>query len=103
MEDSLSLQALPTWFAVLPDTDAAAAVAAKALAHAAQTLRHRSGRPWLVGRWAPSSMVVGECGGTRLAVLGEHSVSAEAARRAAAAAEGTSLSALDRIRAASSA
>ncbi|MFD7629694.1 lasso peptide isopeptide bond-forming cyclase [Streptomyces sp. NPDC059851] len=97
MEDSLSLQALPTWFTVLPDTDAAAAVAAKALAHAAQGLRHRSGRPWLVGRWAPSSMVVGECGGTRIAVLGEHSVTAEAARRAAAAAEGTSLAALDRF------
>ncbi|MFJ5552405.1 lasso peptide isopeptide bond-forming cyclase [Streptomyces sp. NPDC093225] len=97
MEDSLSLQALPTWFIVLPDTDAAATVAAKALAHAAQCLQHRSGRPWLLGRWAPSSMVVGECGGTRIAVLGEHSVTAEAARRAAEAAERASLSALDRL------
>ncbi|WP_037890783.1 lasso peptide isopeptide bond-forming cyclase [Streptomyces sp. NRRL S-87] len=97
MEDSLSLQALPTWFTVLPDTDEAAAVAARALAHATQCLHHRSGRPWLVGRWAPTGAVVGECGGTRIAVLGEHSVTAEAARRAAAAAEATSLSALDRI------
>ncbi|MGW7456798.1 lasso peptide isopeptide bond-forming cyclase [Streptomyces sp. NPDC054797] len=97
MEDSLSLQALPTWFAVLPDTGAAATVAAHALTHADQALRHPSGRPWLVGRWTPSSMVVGECGGTRIAVLGEHSVTAEAARRAAAAVEDTSLSALDRI------
>ncbi|MFI8100215.1 lasso peptide isopeptide bond-forming cyclase [Streptomyces sp. NPDC086023] len=97
MEDSLSLQTLPAWFTVLPDTDAAAPVAAKALSHADQSLRHRSGRPWLVGRWAPSGLTVGECGGTRIAVLGEHSVTAEAARRAAEAAESTSLSALDRL------
>ncbi|AQT70521.1 lasso peptide isopeptide bond-forming cyclase [Streptomyces sp. fd1-xmd] len=97
MEDPLSLRALPSWFVVLPDTDAAAAVAAAALAHGAQALPHRSGRPWLVGRWAPPSIVVGDCRGTRVAVLGEHSVTPEAARRAAEAAEESSLSALDRV------
>ncbi|GGV42646.1 lasso peptide isopeptide bond-forming cyclase [Streptomyces spectabilis] len=98
MEESLSLQVLPAWFVVLPDTDAAAAVAAKALSHAAQSLLHRSGRPWLVGRWTPETIVTGECGDTRVAVIGDHAVSAqEAVRAATAAASAASLAALDRV------
>ncbi|KAA6212438.1 lasso peptide isopeptide bond-forming cyclase [Streptomyces albofaciens JCM 4342] len=97
MEESLSLSALPSWFVVLPDTDAAAAVAAKALSHATHSLRHASGRPWLVGRWTDESAVVGVHGRTRVAVIGEHSVTLREARRAAAAAAtAASLTALDR-------
>lgn len=96
MDESLSLQALPTWFVALPDTEAAAALAAKALPHSARCLHHASGRPWLVGRWRPETMVVGEHRAARVAVLGEHSVTVEQARRAAAAASSGPLSALDR-------
>ncbi|MFI9237253.1 lasso peptide isopeptide bond-forming cyclase [Streptomyces sp. NPDC053079] len=91
MDESLSLQAVPAWFVALPDTDAAAALAAEALTHASRSLRHASGRPWLVGRWAPGTVVVGEHGDTRVAVLGEHVVTAREAERAASAATGTSL------------
>ncbi|MFI9228038.1 lasso peptide isopeptide bond-forming cyclase [Streptomyces rimosus] len=96
MEESLSLSALSSWFVVLPDTDAATTVAAKALSHATHNLRHASGRPWLVGRWTDGSAVVGVHGRTRVAVIGEHSVTPGEARRAAAAAATVSLTALDR-------
>ncbi|MEU2794651.1 lasso peptide isopeptide bond-forming cyclase [Streptomyces sp. NPDC007100] len=99
MDESLSLSALSSWFVVLPDTDAATTVAAKALSYASHSLRHASGRPWLVGRWAAESVVVGVHGSTRVAVLGEHSVTPREARRAAAAAATASLTALDRHRA----
>ncbi|MFJ8695128.1 lasso peptide isopeptide bond-forming cyclase [Streptomyces roseolilacinus] len=96
MDPSLSLQAVPAWFVVLPDTDAAAPLAAKALAHASRHLRHASGRPWIVGRWAPPAMVVGEHEGTRVAVTGEHAVTPRDAERAAAAVtRARSLKALD--------
>ncbi|MEU6964759.1 lasso peptide isopeptide bond-forming cyclase [Streptomyces chrestomyceticus] len=97
MEETLSLSALPSWFVVLPDTDAATAVAAKALAYASHSLRHASGRPWLVGRWAAETAVVAVHGETRVAVIGEHAVTLREARRAAAAvATAASLTALDR-------
>ncbi|MEV0375786.1 lasso peptide isopeptide bond-forming cyclase [Streptomyces sp. NPDC050636] len=97
MDQSLSLQAVPAWFVVLPDTDAAAALVTKAFSHADRTLTHASGRPWLVGRWAPEALVVGEHGGTRVAVIGEHAVTARDAERVAAAADGAdSLTAVDR-------
>ncbi|WP_030663593.1 lasso peptide isopeptide bond-forming cyclase [Streptomyces rimosus] len=97
MEESLSLSALSSWFVVLPDTGAAATVAAKALSYASHSLRHASGRPWLVGRWAAESAVVGVHGESRVAVIGEHSVTLREARRAAAATATTaSLTALER-------
>lgn len=70
MNSPALLAAVPTWFVVLPDTDEAAAVAATALPHAAESLPHASGRPWLMGRWNPGELTAGECGGVRLAVLG---------------------------------
>ncbi|MGW3359959.1 asparagine synthase-related protein [Streptomyces bungoensis] len=85
---------VPAWFVVLPDTDEAAAVAARALPHATESHPHVSGRPWLMGRWDPRELTVGECGGVRLAVLGEHAVTVEEAARAAAAA--TDPASLDR-------
>ncbi|MFH8404069.1 lasso peptide isopeptide bond-forming cyclase [Streptomyces sp. NPDC018019] len=97
MEEPLSLTALPSWFVVLPDTDAAAPVAAKALSYASHSLAHASGRPWLVGRWAAQTAIVGVHGDTRVAVIGEHSVTRQEAQRAAASAStAASLTALDR-------
>lgn len=97
MEVPLSLSALPSWFVVLPDTDAATPVATKALSYASHTLRHASGRPWLVGRWAARTAVVGAYDKTRVAVIGEHSVTPREARRAATAATtSSSLTALER-------
>ncbi|WP_367139090.1 MULTISPECIES: lasso peptide isopeptide bond-forming cyclase [Streptomyces] len=98
MEQFLSLRSVPAWFVVLPDTDAAAAPAAKALSFASHHLLHASGRPWIVGRWAPKTVVTGAHRDTRVAVIGEHAVTALDAERAAVAMTGTaSVSALDRL------
>ncbi|MFI9248688.1 asparagine synthase-related protein [Streptomyces sp. NPDC053069] len=95
MNSPALLAVVPAWFVVLPDTDEAAAVAARALPHATESHPHASGRPWLMGRWNPRELTVGECGGVRLAVLGEHAVTSEEASDAAAAA--TDLACLDRF------
>ncbi|GAA0436932.1 lasso peptide isopeptide bond-forming cyclase [Streptomyces luteireticuli] len=96
-QQSLSLRTVPAWFVVLPDTDAAAPLARAALPHAHRTLCHASGRPWIVGRWAPDAMTVGGHGSTRVAVTGEHAVTPrQAARAAAAVTRAGSLGALDR-------
>ncbi|MEU1670405.1 lasso peptide isopeptide bond-forming cyclase [Streptomyces roseifaciens] len=98
MDQSLSLQSVPAWFVVLPDSDAAAAPAAKALSFASRSLSHASGRPWIVGRWDPETVVTGAHRDTRVAVIGEHAVTALEAERAAASATGTaSATALDRL------
>ncbi|MFI8827181.1 asparagine synthase-related protein [Streptomyces sp. NPDC053431] len=66
------LAAVPSWFAVLPDTPAAAALADAASRHGARrTIRHPSGRPWLVGRWDDEACAVGEAGGNKLVLMGE--------------------------------
>ncbi|MFJ3334408.1 asparagine synthase-related protein [Streptomyces sp. NPDC086766] len=95
MNSPASLAVVPAWFVVLPDTDEAAAVGARALPHATESYPHASGRPWLMGRWSPGELAVGECRGVRLAVSGEHGVTPEEAARAAAAA--TDLGSLDRL------
>jgi asparagine synthase (glutamine-hydrolysing) len=38
--------------------------------HATQVLRHRSGRPWLMGRWAAGELVAAQAGDVQLAVIG---------------------------------
>ncbi|MDX3227630.1 asparagine synthase-related protein [Streptomyces sp. ME19-01-6] len=74
------------WWVVLPDTEAAAALAGR-LWHgqpdqgASDCLRHASGRPWLVGRRAAERMLVVEAGDTRLALSGRFTVSPEVLRR----------------------
>ncbi|GGY11792.1 hypothetical protein GCM10010324_68160 [Streptomyces hiroshimensis] len=70
MDQSLSLQSVLSWFVVLPDSDAAAAPAAKALSFASRSLLHASGRPWIVGRWTPGTVVTGTHRDTRVAVMG---------------------------------
>jgi asparagine synthase (glutamine-hydrolysing) len=59
-----------TWFVVLPDCDAARDVAAALTPHAAQTLPHSSGWPWLIGRWGADDIVVSQGGSVQVAVIG---------------------------------
>ncbi|MFI9150355.1 asparagine synthase-related protein [Streptomyces sp. NPDC053367] len=71
------------WFLVLPDTDAVAALAARARSRGTREIPHSSGRPWLIGRWPDDAVTTAVCGPARLAVLGQHAVTAEEAERAA--------------------
>ncbi|WP_275435151.1 lasso peptide isopeptide bond-forming cyclase [Streptomyces qinglanensis] len=85
MGHHLALSTLPAWFVVLPDTDAAVPVARRAADYATRIVRHESGRPWLLGRWEESgSPALARAGNTRIAVFGEHEVTAAEAERAAA-------------------
>lgn len=64
---------------VLPDTDRAAHVV-PLLRKRHDDLRevaHASGRPWLAGQWDADELVLGRTADRRLAVLGEHSATAE--------------------------
>ncbi|WP_037558418.1 lasso peptide isopeptide bond-forming cyclase [Spirillospora albida] len=81
-----------TYFVVLPDHDAALAVAS-GLPHT-RLLRHPSGRPWLVGNWPDDGITVAAAGDTRLAVLG---TPADAERLAREADRLTGVAALDRL------
>ncbi|HEX2313997.1 MAG TPA: lasso peptide isopeptide bond-forming cyclase [Thermomonospora sp.] len=83
------------YFAVLPDREEAAAVAAALRVPGARTVRHASGRPWLVGAWDDDQIVVAEAGGTRLALVGCCPV--DAGRLAAEARRLRHLSHLDRL------
>ncbi|GGU70062.1 lasso peptide isopeptide bond-forming cyclase [Lentzea flava] len=55
-------------FVVLPDHEAALAVARRI--NAPGTFTHASGRPWLVGRWRDDEITVAAAGDVRLAVIG---------------------------------
>ncbi|MGA5898286.1 lasso peptide isopeptide bond-forming cyclase [Streptomyces venetus] len=67
----------PGWFVVLPDCASAAPVAAALRVRNIQEVGHPSGRPWLLGRWSPGAMTVGEAGRTKIVVVGEHAVTAD--------------------------
>jgi asparagine synthase (glutamine-hydrolysing) len=77
------LNALPSWFVVLPDDEAASSVTATLRDRATQQLSHTSGRPWLLGSWAESTSTVGQAGDTKIAVIGQHAVVADDLARAA--------------------
>ncbi|MBT2445221.1 lasso peptide isopeptide bond-forming cyclase [Streptomyces sp. ISL-36] len=75
---------VPGWFVALPDSPVADRVGAtlrdRAAVHTSQALQevgHPSGRPWLLGRWSPGTMAVGEAGRVKIAVVGEHAVTAD--------------------------
>lgn len=70
--------------AVLPDLDAAAAVARFFARPGTRTLPHPSGRPWLVGHWRDDEMVTARAGSTALALIGCHTLDPDALRRHAA-------------------
>lgn len=75
-----------SWFVVAPDTDAGHPMARRLeqlTGDPLQTITHASGRPWLVGRWQPGEAVTAEPGPARLAVLGEHRLTADDLHRLA--------------------
>ncbi|MGH8903673.1 MAG: asparagine synthase-related protein [Egibacteraceae bacterium] len=65
-----------SWFAILPDGDAALAAAEALRPYDPQIVRHASGRPWLLGKWSAENMTVVAAGWTRVAVVGCCPVSA---------------------------
>ena len=59
------------WFVVLADCDAALGVAdALRTSTPLQVVAYPSGRPWLIGRWAASDLVLAQAGHRQVAVLG---------------------------------
>jgi asparagine synthase (glutamine-hydrolysing) len=94
-----NFSALPSWFIVLADCDSGHAVAATLRDHATtQEIYHPSGRPWLLGRWAEGTVTTGQAGRTRIALTGQHAVTAE--RLAEAAGRVRTVADLDRLAAA---
>jgi asparagine synthase (glutamine-hydrolysing) len=67
----------PDWFVVLPDCASTVRISAALRRRATQEVSHPSGRPWLLGRWSPGTMTVGEAGQVKIAVVGEHAVTAD--------------------------
>jgi asparagine synthase (glutamine-hydrolysing) len=65
-----------SWFVVLPDCDSTSPIGAALSDHAPDEISHPSGRPWLVGRWADGTAAVGEAGPTKVALIGQHAVTA---------------------------
>jgi len=71
------LSAIPSWFVVLPDDQSATPVATALRDHARQQFSHSSGRPWLLGCWPESPMTTGQAGNTRIALIGQHALTAD--------------------------
>ncbi|TDD88196.1 lasso peptide isopeptide bond-forming cyclase [Actinomadura rubrisoli] len=57
-------------FVVLPDHEAALAVASGLPTPPVRILRHPSGRPWLAGRWTDAEMTEAAAGDARIAIIG---------------------------------
>ncbi|GGN14345.1 asparagine synthase (glutamine-hydrolyzing) [Actinoplanes campanulatus] len=71
------------YFVVLPDHEAGLAVARRLDGPHTRTLRHASGRPWIVGRWSGDELTVAQAGSAGIALLGCCPIDPEAlARRA---------------------
>ncbi|MFJ8533450.1 lasso peptide isopeptide bond-forming cyclase [Streptomyces sp. NPDC093591] len=85
----------PDWFVVLPDSASAARVGAALRGRRVREISHPSGRPWLLGRWSDDAVTVGEAGRVKLAVVGEHTVTAD--RLATAADRTGTVAALDEL------
>jgi asparagine synthase (glutamine-hydrolysing) len=68
--------ALSSWFVVLPDCDSTGPVGAALSDHAPDEISHPSGRPWLLGRWTDGTVAVGQAGSTKVALIGQHAVTA---------------------------
>jgi asparagine synthase (glutamine-hydrolysing) len=78
--------AAPPWFVVLPDSESARPVRETLLAAQdppSRVVDHPSGRPWILGSWPEGAAATGSAGRTALAVLGQHSVSADRLTREA--------------------
>lgn len=73
----MMLHALPSWFIVLADSEAASSAAAALRDHAEQEIRHPSGRPWLLGRWDRCTVTTARAGSTAIVVIGQHRITAD--------------------------
>ena len=82
-------EAVGCWFVVLPDCASAAPIGAALRRRVTHKVSHPSGRPWLLGCWGDGAVAVGQAGQAKIAVIGEHAVTAgqltTAARRTTAA------------------
>jgi asparagine synthase (glutamine-hydrolysing) len=67
---------VPSWFVVLPDHASANALVPALRRHANREVSHPSGRPWLLGRWAEDTVAIGRAGRNRIALIGQHAVTA---------------------------
>lgn len=54
-----NFDAIPSWFVALADCEAANPVGRVLRDQATQEVRHPSGRPWLLGRWAAGTLTTG--------------------------------------------
>lgn len=68
---------IPSWFVVLPDCASATAVGTAVRSITTQEISHPSGRPWLLGSWPYDAVAVGQVGQAKIAVLGQHAVTAD--------------------------
>src|SRR3712207_4297698 len=71
------LHDLPFWFVALPDDESARPPLAALREHATRQLSHPSGRPWVVGCWPEGTVTAGQAGTVKVAVLGQHRVTAD--------------------------
>jgi asparagine synthase (glutamine-hydrolysing) len=78
------LRAVLAWFVVLADDESARPIAETLRQHATREVGHPSGRPWLIGRWAEGTVVTGQAGRTKVAVIGQHAVTVDQLTTAAA-------------------
>jgi len=58
------------YFVVMPDCEAAFAVAALLQGPGVHTVAHASGNPWLIGRWGNDEITAVTAGSTQLAIIG---------------------------------
>jgi asparagine synthase (glutamine-hydrolysing) len=62
------------WFVVLPDCESADAAGTLFRRRATREITHQSGRPWIVGRFAPDAVTTGQAGTTKIAVIGQRAI-----------------------------
>lgn len=74
---------VPFWFVALPGCESTGPVATLLQGHAAQEINHPCGRPWLLGRWPEDVVTTGQAGHTKIAVIGQHAVTASQLAQAA--------------------
>ncbi|MBF6174618.1 asparagine synthase-related protein [Nocardia blacklockiae] len=67
----------PKWFVAVADNDESEFIARRVRAHygAVREIAHPSGRPWILGAWADSEIVVTRTADSAGAALGEHTLS----------------------------
>jgi asparagine synthase (glutamine-hydrolysing) len=69
--------AMSEWFVVLPDSDDGSALGSSLRERTTREIRHASGRPWLIGAWRDDTVTVGRAGHAVIALVGQHTVTAD--------------------------